>query len=247
MKAVRSKSILYLLAVSGILSLCAGCYDPKPDIEAFRPQAEKYFAALEKVGKAVAALPALTQDAMAMPDPKQVRFEDGPDGKQNAEIVNLDELSEFDQTHFVDHVISDNGYHLPAWALLHGQEDPHVGKVTKEVVPWRFHQLLDIQYLVVLRTKKVYGEVTSEKEFTGGEAHGDAFLCEVNDAATLHGGFAFAVKSSDQISFTVHGDAEQQAIDRRVAVFNDLDEQAEKQIHHKIRGSLPGAQMRSDW
>lgn len=247
MKAMPGKFALYLTMAVGLLSACAGCYDPKADIDAFRPEAEKYFAKLEKVGKAVASQPPVTQDTMSFPDSKQLRFEDGPTGKQNTEVINIDELSDFGPIHFVDHVIDTNGYHLPAWALLHGKEDPHVGKVTKEVVPWRFQQLLDIKYLVVLRTKKVYGEVTNDNEFKGGEAHGDAFLCEVNDAATLHGGFAFAVQSSSEISFTTHGDAAQQASDRRSAVFKDLDEQGEKFIHHKIRTSLPEAQMWKYW
>ncbi len=226
---------------------CVGCYKPEADISAFRPQAEKYFADLEKVGKAVAAQSPVTQDTMMVPDPSKLRFADGPGGKQNAQIVNLDELSDFGQIHFVDHVVSNSEYWSPAWALLHGQEDPHVGKVTREVVPWRFQQLLDIQYLVVLRVKKVYGEVTNEKEFTGGSATGDAILCEVNDGAALHGGFPFAVRSSDQVSVMVHGDAAQQAIDRREAVFKDVDEQAEKLIHQKIKSRLPGAGFPSYW
>ncbi len=32
---------LYLFAVSGLLALGAGCYNPKANIDAFSPQAEK--------------------------------------------------------------------------------------------------------------------------------------------------------------------------------------------------------------
>ena len=100
---------------------------------------------------------------------------------------------------------------------------------------------------MVLRVKKVYAEITNSKEFTGGETSGEAFLYEVNDAATFHGGFAFSVHSSDQVSFTVHGDAAQQEIDRKLAVRKDLDDQAEKLIHQKIMASLPGAGFPSYW
>ena len=235
------------MVAASFLSFGSGCYNPKADIEAFRPRAEKYFANLEKIGKAVAAQPPVTQDTMSFSNPAQLRFMDGPAGKQNTALINDDELSDFGNRHSTDSVIERNGYYSPAWALLHGLEDPYVGKVTRDVVPWRFEQLFAIQYLVVVRTKKVYGEVTNEKEFTGGSATGDAILCEVNDVTTLHGGFSYAVRSSNEISLMVHGDAEQQAIDRRVAVFKDLDEQAEKLIHHKIRASLPGAQMWDHW
>lgn len=240
MKAVSGRFTLYLIAAAGFLSFQAGCYKPQKDIDSFRPEAEKYFATLEKVGKTVAALSLVREDTMSFPNPNQLRFASGPDGNQNAELVIIDELSNFGSYDPVSSVISSNGYHLPAWALLHGKEDPHVGKVTKDVVPWRFHQLLDIKYLLVVRTKKQYAEVTGDKEFKGGEAHGDVILCEVNDAATLHGGIAYAVKSSDEISFTVHGDAAQQNIDRKVAVMKDLDEQAEKLIHQKLKAALPG-------
>ena len=246
MKTMPGSFAFSLIAAAGFLALCAGCYNPKADIDAFRPQAKKYFVALERVGKAVTAQPPLKEDTMAFPDAKQLRFADGPGGKQNATIIHVEELSDFGQMHIYDRII-DEEYYAPAYALLHSQQDPHVGKVTKEVVPWRFQQLLDIQYLVVLRVKKVYAEVTNAKEFTGGATSGEAFLYEVNDAATFHGGFSFAVRSSNEVALTVHGDAKQQEIDRKLAVRKDLDEQAEKLIHQKVKASLPGAGFPSYW
>ena len=171
------------------------------------------------------------------------------EGGQNAAIVHLEELSDIGGEHIYDRIF-DEEYFLPAWTLLKTGKVNHIEKVTKELVTWRFHQLLDKKYLVVIRTQKhVWAEVKSEKEFTPGEIRGEAFLCEVSEAAPVHGGNTFAVVSSSEITARVHGgdDRQQQNIDRSLAVRKDMDEQVQKQVHTKLKAALPKARVPSYW
>ena len=228
---------------------CVGCYDPKPDIEEQRPAAEKYFAAMEHVGKVVKALPPLTQDTMKFADASGLKFDGDTEGGQNATVIHLEELSNIGSDHVYDRIFSEE-YFLPAFALLHTGKDPHIAKVTKELVTWRFHQLLDKKYLVVVKTlKEVWPEVKSPTEFSAGEIRGEVYLCELNDGATCYGGFTFGIESSAEVTARVHGgdDRQQQQIDRALAVRKDMDDRAEKMIHQKVRAALPKARYPSYW
>ena len=232
-----------------LLAGCLGCYDPKADLEEQRPAAEKYFAAMERVGKAVKALPPLTQDTMKHPDSSVLKFDGDTEGGQNAAIIHLEELSDVGGSHVYDRIISEE-YFLPAFTLLKTGKDPHIEKVTKELITWRYHQLFDKKYLVVLRTTKhVWAEVKSATEFTPGEMRGEAYLYELSDTTPCFGGYTFGVVSSSEVTARVHGgnDTERQNIDRALAVRKDMDERVAQQIHDKLRAALPKARVPSYW
>ena len=228
---------------------CAGCYDPKLDIEQQRPAAAQYFAAMERIGKVVKALPPLTKDTMKFADSSLLKFDGDVEQGQNVEIIHLEELSELGGQHIYDRLVSSD-YFLPAFTLLKTGKDLHIESVTKDVVTWRFRQLLEKKYLVVLRTQKhVWPEAKSANEFTPGALMGEAFLCEVSDAAPCYGGNTYAVASSSEVVARVHGgdDTRRQEIDRALALRKDMDEKAEQQIHQKLRAALPKARFPSYW
>jgi hypothetical protein len=248
MRVCRSVFASSVVPALAILLACAGCYKPKADIDAIRPQAEKYLADMEHLGKAIAALPPLTQDTLSFRNPPELRFLDGPDGTQNAQLIHLEELSDIGGSHIYDRLVSGD-YFQPAVSLLKSGTDPYIHKVTKDLIDWRFHQLLDVKYLVVLRTSiHKSATVTGPKEFEAGEIRGEAYLCEMADPAASHGGISYVARNSQEVSVRFRSkDQDQQNIDRSLAVREDMEKQAVKMIQDKLKNRLPGAKFPSYW
>ena len=70
---------------------------------------------------------------------------------------------------------------------------------------------------------------------------------KVSDAPAPYGGIAYGVKSSQNVTAYVSGNKQRQDIDRSLAVRADMDKQAEKMIHEKLKAALPGARFPSWW
>jgi hypothetical protein len=221
------------------LAALAGCYNPKADIEANRPAAEKKLAAMERIGRTVAALPALGADTMRFPNPSELRFDD------NAVIVHLEELSDIGGSHIYDRIV-DEEFFKPAAVLLKEGRDPNIQKLNKSVVDFEFKKLVGKDYLVVLRTAShVQAKMTGKDEFAAGDVRGEAFLCEIKTGEQCFGGFGWSAASSGSVTAQLHGDAERRQIQKSLAVREDIDKQARQAIHDKLKAALPGARFPS--
>jgi len=235
--------------VVGALIAVAGCrYDPKHDLEEFRAPAEQKLAQIEKAGEAVKALPPLTADTLKFAEPSKLRFTDGPGGPKNAVIIHQEELTDFAGTKIYDRIVSEQ-FHLAPMKLLRDGEDPDIPDMNKEKVTWRMHQLLDVEYMLVLRVaKRVAPEVVGNSRFNPGAVAGDAILCELADVPRIFGGFMWAEGSSSTVDARVSAnDRERADIDRMNAVRKDMDQKAEKQIHEKAKAALKGAVFPTYW
>lgn len=232
----RAHSILCLTLV-----FATGCfYDPKPDIEEFRPAAEKQLAAIEKVGKAVAALPPLTADTMSFPTPSALDF------GSNATVVHLEQITApLDEPKIYDRIVSEEFFVAPMRLMKEGK-DPYVSDLDKEKVTWRFRQLLDPRYLVVLKIlKRTYPKSTGISTFSPGAIEGEAHLTELTESARTYGGFRWSVASSDTVSAKVRADHKNGDVYN--ALRSDMDSKATKLIREKLAAALPGAKPGKYW
>jgi hypothetical protein len=119
----------------------------------------------------------------------------------------------------------------------------------KEKVSWRMHQLLDVEYLLVIRVaRRVAPELIGTSDFKPGLVAGDAILCQLADTPQTFGGFAWNEGSSSSVEARVHAKDEQVAANDRIgALRKDMDQKAERQIHAKAKAALPGAVFPSFW
>lgn len=233
---VRASSIVCLTLV-----FATGCfYDPKADIEEFRPAAEKQLAAIEKVGKAVAALPPLTADSMSFPTPSALDFD------SNATVVHLEQITApLDEPKIYDRIVSEEFFVAPMRLMKDGK-DPHISDMNKEKVAWRFRQLLDPHYLVVLKIlKRTYPKATGISTFSPGAIEGEAHLAEITETARTYGGFRWSVASSETVSAKIRADHKDG--DLYNALRSDMDSKATKLIREKIKAALPGAKASKYW
>jgi hypothetical protein len=231
MRIEKTSVALALVAV-------ASCYNPKPDIERFRPQAEKKLAAMASAGRNAQQLPPITRDALTFAEPSKLRF------MQNVEVVHIEELSDIGSTHIFDRVVSNVDFWGVPLMLMKGGR----ARGKKPWVEAAFQRLINLEYLVIIRTRYYKRADTADKKtFQPGSYSGEAVLCEIVEGRTCYGGFRFDADSSSEVKAYVSGDKRTQERDRYRAVRGDLEKRAQAAFRGKLKQYLPGATFPSYW
>jgi hypothetical protein len=227
-----------------IAGLVTGCYDPKGDIEAFRPEGEKRIAAMLAVAKTVEALPELHLDTLQFPNPQELDFESGE--SQNVAVAHLVGLAKPYEA-----VSPGTVAHTRFWengaALLRKGTMRFGGKPKKKFqVDWAFNMLRRIQYVVVLREgAKTTSSLTDLQTFASGWYGAEAFLCRLDEAGTCFGGVQFFAQNSPDVKATVKASSSNaekgNALKSRLA--DDLDSNARAALRDALAKRLVGAKL----